>query len=336
MSPALARFLLLFGLLAPLVGRAATDGQNDAAFTGSFALSDRTELARRSLSPLNALRLREQIVHGPAIDPTREKFTLSVPGEAPPAGYALMVYVSPWPGATVPSGWGPILDRHGMIFVSAANAGNDAHTFERREPLALLAARTVMTRYPVDPQRVFVGGFSGGSRVAERLALAYPDLFRGALLDAGSDPIGDALPPPPADLFRRFQEASRLVYLTGEHDDFHINEDRLSQRSMQAWCVFGIDTEIMAWTGHDQADPASLNRALDALVKPPAVDPDRLAVCRAQLEQEMTAKFREIEDLRAGGTLDGAWALLAKVDAHYGGLAAARTLELAARLAAPR
>lgn len=335
MSPAPARLLLLFALLVPLTARAA-DGQGDALFTGSFVLSDRTELARRTLSPLNALRQREQVAHGPAIDPAREKFTLHVPAEAPPRGYALMVYVSPWPGATVPSGWGPILDRHGMIFVSAANAGNDAQTFERREPLALLAARNVMARYPIDPQRVFVGGFSGGSRVAERLALAYPDLFRGALLDAGSDPIGDALPPPPADLFRRFQEGARLVYLTGEHDDFHLNGDRLSQRSMRAWCVFGIDAETMAWTGHDQADPASLDRALDALVKPTQVDPDRLALCRARLDQEMTAKFHEIEDLRAGGKLDDAWAQLAKLDAHYGGLAAARTLELAARLAGSR
>ena len=58
----------------------------------------------------------------------------------------------------------------------------------------VLAAYNVMKRYAVDPQRVFVSGFSGGARVAMRLALAYPDLFRGALMDAGSDPIGDAIP----------------------------------------------------------------------------------------------------------------------------------------------
>lgn len=339
MPSALALVLLLLGLLAPLTGTAeatATGLLSDVVFADDAAVAHGPELARRSLSPLTALRLRSQVASGSAIDLARERFTLYVPAEAPPHGYGLMVYVSPWPGATVPSGWSAILDRHGLIFVGAANAGNDANTFERREPLALLAVHNVMTRYPVDPQRVFVGGFSGGSRVAERLALAYPDLFRGALLDAGSDPIGDALPLPPADLFRRFQEVSRLVYLTGQRDDFHGNEDRLSQRSMRGWCMFGLDTATRAWAGHDQADPASLDRALAVLEQPVSADPHPLADCRARLDQEMAAQFRAIEALRAGGKLDGAWALLAKTDAHYGGLAAARTLEVAAQLAASR
>jgi len=71
--------------------------------------------------------------------------------------------------------------------VTAANSGNDAPTIDRREPLALLAAHNTMKQYPVDPQQVYIGGFSGGARVALRLALAYPDVFHGALLNAGSD-----------------------------------------------------------------------------------------------------------------------------------------------------
>lgn len=50
-------------------------------------------------------------------------------------------------------------------------------------------------------------GFSGGSRVAEIAALAYPDVFRGAILNAGADPIDgqDGIDKPPADLLRAFQ-----------------------------------------------------------------------------------------------------------------------------------
>src|SRR5208282_4778992 len=71
---------------------------------------------------------------------------------------------------------------------------------------ALLAAQNIMHRYTVNPDRVYVAGFSGGSRVAMRLALGYPDLFRGALLNAGSDPIGDALAPiHPRILFSAFR-----------------------------------------------------------------------------------------------------------------------------------
>jgi len=35
----------------------------------------------------------------------------------------------------------------------------------------------IMQQYPVDPQRVYVAGFSGGSRVALRLVLGYPTCF---------------------------------------------------------------------------------------------------------------------------------------------------------------
>jgi pimeloyl-ACP methyl ester carboxylesterase len=330
---------LLIGLLAlpwaSLADEATRTGlQSDVAFSDYADLARGVELARRSLSPLNALRLRASTPAGQTIDLAHETFTLYVPAAVPPQGYGLLVFVSPWPGAAVPARWASILDRHDLIFVTAARAGNDANTFERREPLALLAAHNVMARYPVDRTRVFVGGFSGGSRVAERLALAYPDLFRGALLDAGSDPIGDAVPLPPADLFRQFQEGSRLVYLTGAHDDFHGAEDRRSQRSMTNWCVFGIAEETMPWSGHDEADPASLDRALDDLARPVPSDPAKLEACRAHIAADMAARMREAEALRAGGARDRAWTQLVQIDAHFGGLAAAAVLDLAARLTA--
>ena len=55
------------------------------------------------------------------------------------------------------------------------------------EPLALLAAHNIMQPYSVNREHVFIGGVSGGSRIALRVALSYRDLFRGALLNAGSD-----------------------------------------------------------------------------------------------------------------------------------------------------
>jgi poly(3-hydroxybutyrate) depolymerase len=74
--------------------------------------------------------------------------------------------VLPWPQAEVPHKWISTLDRHGTIYVSAANSGNDADVLDRRDPLAVLAADNIMRRYHVDSRRVYVGGFSGGSRVA--------------------------------------------------------------------------------------------------------------------------------------------------------------------------
>jgi len=91
----------------------------------------------------------------------------------------------------LPQEWVSVLDRYGVIFVSAARSGNDESVSGRREPLALLAAHNIMKEHPVDPEHIYVAGFSGGSRIALRLALGYPDLFHGAILNAGSDSIGD-------------------------------------------------------------------------------------------------------------------------------------------------
>jgi len=184
----------------------------------------------------------------------------------------------------VPRQWIPVLDRNNTIFVTAANSGNEAHPVRRREPLALLAAYNVMRQYNVDPQQVYIGGFSGGARVALRLALGYPDLFHGALLNAGSDPIGTAdVPLPPADLFKRFQESTRIVYLTGERDEENLAIDMGSRRSLEKWCVLDVVTRTEPRTGHQLADGFSLGRALEALLGDRQVPSEKLDACRDRL-----------------------------------------------------
>jgi dienelactone hydrolase len=311
-------------------------------FTHDAPLARSAELVRRLLSPLEALRVNATALHpGHAmreqpLDPAHESFAVYVPARAPPRGYALLVFVPPWPEAGVPRTWIPTLDHHGTIFVSAANSGNEANVIDRRIPLALLAAQNIMQRYPIDPQRVYIGGFSGGSRVAERIALAYPDLFRGGLLLAGSDPLGSAqLVLPSAARFRQFQENTRLVYLTGQHDAFHLDLDTRSRQSLRKWCVFHVDSVPAPGTGHELAGPAPLHRALDALDKPAPPDTDKLAACRTRTDNQLIARLQQVERLLTHGELDDARRQLEQVDARYGGLAAPRSVELAARVETP-
>jgi predicted esterase len=321
---------------------AAAGLQTGIAFSDYTALSRNEELLRRSFGPVTlwqaaraAERSGERLRDQP-VDLAQERFNLYVPPEAPPGGYGVLVFVSPSPRGDVPTRWIPVLERRGMIFVSAENAGNDASPLGRRDPLALTAAINVMKRYPVDPQHVYVSGFSGGSRVALRLAVAYPDLFRGALLMAGSDPLGDGIVVPPADLFRQFQEASRLVYLTGAHDDFHVTMDNASRRALRDFCVFDVDTEAAPLIWHDLPDPGSFDHALGALGNHVAAESGALAACRAGIETEMTSQLDQVEALIAAGKRDEARSLLARFDAHYGGLAAPRSVTLAEKIATGR
>jgi pimeloyl-ACP methyl ester carboxylesterase len=204
---------------------------------------------------------------------------------------------------------------------------------DRREPLALLAAHNIMQRFHVDPERIYIGGFSGGSRVALRLALGFPDVFRGAFLNAGSDPIGDAqVPLPPPELFSRFQEMTRIVYISGKDDAVNVDKDAASTDSMLEWCVFDWYAERSPWAGHEVAGPTVLGRALDRLDKHAQPNLARLTKCRLRIDQELGKEIDQASELLAAGNADGARRLLDKIDTRYGGLAAPRSVDLAARI----
>lgn len=295
------------------------------------------EIVHRLLSPLAREQVHDSLARELAtlkpyaIDLSKEKFLLYVPPGAPPSprGFALLVWVPPWNQARLPFGWASQLDHYGVIFVAPAQAGNTANVLARRIPLALSAEEALTREYPVDRERVFVGGFSGGSRVALRIALGYPDVFHGALLHAGSNPLGDAFPLPPRDLFQRFQSSSRLVYFTGATDTYHLSEDASSSQSMRQWCVFNVETHEIPAEGHEEMSATVFGRALDRLLSPVSADPARLGACRSRIAAALQGKLSQAAALmsHAGGA--AARQLLLDIDRQYGGLAAPRILELA-------
>jgi pimeloyl-ACP methyl ester carboxylesterase len=310
--------------------------RNAVAFADYPALANASEIVRRMATPLAAVEMGKmtaasgQALNEQSVDLGAARFSLYVPPKAPPGGYGLLVFVPPWPEAKTPPGWTAVLDRHGVIFVSAAESGNEASVVGRREPLALIAAEDLARLYPIDKARVWVGGFSGGGHVALRLALGYPDVFRGAILNAGSDPIGDsATPLPPRDLFARFQEETRLIYVTGEKDPRRAM-DLDSMASLRRWCVFDLREDIMPGAGHKLADPAALARALDSLEAPRRPASAKLSSCRSGIEAEVSRALRQVRDLRAAGKSAEARRRLLELDARFGGLAAPESVDLAA------
>jgi pimeloyl-ACP methyl ester carboxylesterase len=337
---------LLATVMTPLSGSAqetsdsVTGLQRNIVFSDYFPLSGSVELAHRTLSPLANLEIaratRNAALRPQAIDLTQERFSVYVPAQRPSQGYALLAFIPPWQDAHLPSGWATILEQRGMVFVSAAKSGNEERVLDRRIPLALLGAYNVMQRYSIDPERVYIGGFSGGSRVAQRTALAYPDLFRGALLNSGSDPVGEGEELlPPDDLFAKFQN-SRLVYVTGSEDNWNIQHDMVSRDSMKAWCVFGTAVETMHRVGHESAVPYSLDRAIAALDQRPSVDQGKLTACRARIAKELAADLQRIAELLDRDKPHDAWRSLTKADTRYGGLAAAEIEQFEQRVGSRR
>jgi predicted esterase len=310
--------------------------QQNVRFEQYSPLATNQALIQRLLSPLAAELVREQLAASGRVlaeQPVElrvERFTLYVPATRPPGGYGLLVFVPPWPQAKVPPGWSAVLDRSGVIFVTAARSGNEETVISRRAALALVAAQNVLGRYPVNLEHVYIGGFSGGSRVALRLALAYPDVFHGAFLNAGSDPIGGVpMPAPARKRLYQLQEESRIVAATGANDAAVLSRDDESARSLAKWCVFGVAMKVTPSAGHQIASADVLADALDRLQAAPRADPTRLAACRAGLEAELAAGIAPVEaDIAAGRTIPARQKVYA-LDKRFGGYADDRIVKLA-------
>ena len=336
---ALACAAAALGVAAGTAAGAAGTTLRDVVAADNTPYGENAELLRRMASPLTRLTAERSLADSGAtlarypLDVAAERFLIYQPAAPPPPqGFALLVFVPPWQDARLPPHWAGVLERFGVVFITAARSGNDEPN-GRRFPLALLAAAEARRRFPIDAERVYVGGFSGGSRIALRIALAYPDVFRGAILDAGSDPIGTAeVPLPPRDLFALFQSQTRLVYITGERDLVHLADDAGSIRSLHRWCVANIDEAVQPHVQHEIALPGALSRALDSFGAPGPAAPEKLAGCRATLDADLAARLREVEELIDKGATREAAARLKQIDERFGGLAAPRSVELAGRL----
>jgi pimeloyl-ACP methyl ester carboxylesterase len=333
------RMMCCASLLAcAMLAAAVTPGpQGDVVFDRHSPLTTTTQLLDRAMSPLTAARLFAAYAAKHAapteytIDLAAEHFAVYVPPATPPSrGYGLLVFVPPWPDARVPHAWRKTLDENGIIFVTAAHSGNDAPEVTRRMPLALDSYASIRARYPVDPQRVYVGGFSGGARVALRLAIAYPDLFRGALLDGGSDDIGSALVPlPDRPLLRQAQDHQRQVYLDRTADETNAPaRARTSMASARDLCIADVHELSMFHRGHEPADVATWGRGLQLLeqARPsPSADAD---TCRARVESEVARAIAHTNELVALGNLDEARKAAEAIDVRYAHLALPALLAL--------
>ena len=286
----------------------ATPGQlaRNIAFDQPSPLAKNFVLLERLLSPRHRMRqLAAMAAKGEALAPypldfSAERFSIFLPKQQPPAGYGLLVFIPPWEDARLPLGWSQVLEREGIIFVTADRSGNDESIVGRRIPLALTAAYALGERYRVDPNRTFISGFSGGSRVAFRTAVAFPDVFAGALLDSGSDPFGTSDNPLPSpDLMSLLQTRTRFVFVTGEDDEINLSRDADARISLSAWCVDAVRAIVRPHTGHEIMNANSLAEALSAFGRPDPGDPARHRRCLSAMDARLRQARTEASALNA-------------------------------------
>src|SRR5579862_1684101 len=147
--------------------------------SGSFI----TSFERETLKPV---KKNAHIAYN--LDPRAERFYVYVPsGYTGGSAYGLLVFIDAGEQETAPpDGWAGVLDAKKLLFVAPETAGNKQYE-NRRLGLGVLAALEMMKHYEIDPQRVYISGFSGGARVAGLLGFFQSDLFRGTIQNCGAD-----------------------------------------------------------------------------------------------------------------------------------------------------
>ena len=115
----------------------------------------------------------------PAYDVTKEEFDVLVPrGYQPSVRYGLFIWISAGKTTALPADWESVLAEKKLILIAARNSGNPRSIFDRFR-MAVDANVNARELWNVDGRRVYVSGFSGGSRVASELGVAFAEMFSG-------------------------------------------------------------------------------------------------------------------------------------------------------------
>ena len=173
-----------------------------------------------------------------------------------PAG--LLVFVSPTRSSWMQRNWAPLLQEKNLIWISAESSGNYTLT-NKRILLTLTAPYLVEERYSIDPDRIYVAGFSGGGKVASLTAPRFANLFRGAIYICGVEFWSETNP-------ERLSLAtsSRYVFVTGTRDFNRLPTKRAYDKYLHAGMT---NSKLMVVKGmeHETPDAEQLREAIDYL-----------------------------------------------------------------------
>lgn len=303
-------------------------------------LASTAEIVRRTFAPTSQDRLRQvQAKTGKAppeysIDPAKEELEIFVPPMPAGGRYSLFGFLMPAHSLRMPEDWRGPLERAGFIYISALRSGDSQGVQGQRIPLAVHAYEYAKSRYPIDPGRVFIGGFSGGSRMAQWKAMAYPEVFRGAMLVGGSLQIGQyEVVFPPRELALKFPSSTRLVFATGSEDALDGGIDLRNRRVLESLCFRGYPRVAQLRLGHWLPSGGGLASVLDELQKPVPPDPG-FDACVQGLDADIERRLAEVGALVTAGRMREAGLRLGEMEDRCGGLAGDRAVPLGRTIAA--
>lgn len=147
-------------------------------------------------------------------DSAKQRYELFVPPKPRDRkhGHPVVLFIS---AGDAPAGWSQlaaVCKQQGILFASPHGAGNNT-PMPRRVRIVLDVLDDIRREHPVDPDRTYLAGFSGGGRVACAIAFALPELFGGVIPVCAGGELRDE-----PWLRHRAIERLSLAFVTGTND----------------------------------------------------------------------------------------------------------------------
>jgi len=214
--------------LLPVFFALILSAEDNPAVPGKLSVIQFSESPIQSSDPEH-VRHRLMALEAPGdYDVTKESFEVLLPeGWNARDPYGLFIWISASDSPRIPKEWEKVLADHGLIFIGAQNSGNKRDIFDRIR-MAIDANHNIRQRYQIDGRRVYVSGFSGGSRVASMLGVAWGDMFSGTICCMGVNFYTDITAPdgkvyglnylPSEQLLPVVKQACRYSLITAEKD----------------------------------------------------------------------------------------------------------------------
>lgn len=261
-----------------------------------------------------------------------ESFEIVVPNDydaQKPVG--ILVWVNAGDRGSMPRGWEEILRKNHLIFIGANNSGNDRGVAVRFG-LAMDGVFNLKKSYNIDESRIYVGGTSGGGKVASMLGVIYPEIFTGSIPVVGVAyfkhiPVGDdpnkvwaaSFSPPPGATLDRARQFGRFVLITGTKD---MNRDSIKGTYDRGYVPDGfasVEYVEVPEMGHTLPPAEYIERAIESLDRPLESLAKSMLDLGEQLEKRR--QFAEAHDLYRAVALHGEPQLASRATEHLTKLA---------------
>jgi predicted esterase len=210
-----------------------------------------------------------------------ESFEAYVPHPYDPTKpYGVFVWVSASDRGSLPRGWRDSLEQLHLIAIGANNSGNERGVAVRLG-LAMDAVHNLKKQYAIDDTRIYIGGNSGGGKIASMLGVLFPDVFNGSVPIVGvayfsAIPLADdprrgwaaSYAKPSAKWLEMSKNNTRFVLITGAND---MNRDSIEGTYQRGFLKDGfsfasyIEVEGM---GHATPDAGYFEKAIAKLDEP--------------------------------------------------------------------